>query len=309
MTTQASTSRAHRQQIISQRSYIDHIPNVSSTVRTELTITSNKDTKNIILTSTRPIFNPTARDSDGEVLSIIPTEYSNVLLDPHTKSSAKEDAASGAKSQPTSLDESVVWIKLPHKKALEKKSHKIITLEHEYETKTTREIKFAIQPADEHPISYTFTKPDDYEFKNGVILVNGTKFSIKGDRCAKYCRIHETSKSLTITPHAGVKPMEFRCSTVPKLQIMLPPILLFLFLGISSWFMFSLTVSECGTSMLEPHFQSLLDKRIEIYLFIIAISLVLPRLVSNVYIRYQVWGTTGLVVVICVIGLLLPCNL
>ncbi len=303
MTTQASTSRTHRQQIISQRSYIDHIPNVSSTVRTELTITSNKDTKNIILTSTRPIFNPIARDSDGEVLSIIPTEYSNVLLDPHTKSSAKEGAASEAKSQPTSLDKSVVWIKLPHEKPLEKKSHKIITLEHEYETKTTREIRFDIQPANEHPISYTFTKPDDYEFKNGVILVNGTKFSIKSDRCAKYCRIHETSKSLTIIPHAGVKPMEFRCRTTPKMQIILPPIFLFAFLYFSSSFML-LLVSENNANMFEPYFQSLLDKRIEIYLFIIAISLVLPRLVSNVYIRYQVWGTTGVVVVICVIGLL-----
>ena len=317
MKTQIGTSRVHRQQVISQRSYIEHIPNVSSTVRTELTITSNKDTKNIILTSTRPVFNPIARDSDGEVLSIIPTEYSSALLDAYAKNPAKEDVASSAELQSTSPDESVVWIKLPHEKSLKEKTHKTITLEHEYETKTTRKIRFSIQPANEHPISYTFTKPDDYEFKNAVILVDGLSLCIKDARLAKYCQVHETSKSLTIVPYKGVKPMEFRCNTAPKLQIMLPPALLSLFLGLSSTFMLSLVLSECYNGTLVPYlqnllglyFQNLLKKQVEIYLFIIAISFVMPRLVSNVYIRYHIWVATGVVVLMCVFGMLSSCKL
>lgn len=302
MTTQIGVPDRNRQRIITQRSYIEHIPNIRSTVRTELTIESSKPAKNIILTSTRPVFNPTAHDSDGEMLSIIPSEYSSVLLDAYTKQSAKKGTIDNSGPRQTNSGESVVWIKLPHGKTLERKAHRTITLEHEYETKTTGKIKFYIQPADDHPISYTFTKPDDYKFKKAMIFADGAKFDIKDERCAKYCRIQETSHSLTIMPRAGIKPLLFKCNTDPKPQIIRPPIFIFLFLYFAALFMVMLSWEN--NAALAQQFHNLLDKQIEIYVAIMAISFVLPRLVSNVYIRYHVWIVMGTTISTCVVGLL-----
>ena len=290
-------------QVLRQRYFIDHNPNSKTLLIEEYTIIGNtkEGVDNIILQFRDFLPNLSVFDSDGERLPVMPNNYTKILI----KRWIKEASDDRKKYLKMILDEmetqksQLIWIKLPKGKKLEKNESKIINLEYNAKKQKDKIMELNLLENKNHRIFYVIKYPKDHILGNkkmDLTLADGRKENRNGWEKHANDKMYfvETNDSIVISVKPNLPtPVTLRYKFSPAPRIVLFPITMIAFLTLSSVYL--LALSWCtGPEMCAPLnllFPSdpslLLNRTVEIGAAIIATSLVLPRLISDSYIRHK----------------------
>lgn len=289
--------------ILRQRFFIEHDVDSKTFCTEEYTLMSkHNDISNIILTMDKFLPNLKIYDSDGEELSIMTNKHVKSLIEYKiNKSDVNRKVLKNILRQFENREIFIIWIKLPPSKILVEDQIKIINLKYitNEENKKRKEFLLVIPSNKNHMLFYTIKKPLEHDFKKQNIFIKnkqGKEVEIKNNDEHKQDYFHEnnTHDSLIITPRSKTKnQIKIHYKFKPKHKIILPSTLSVLFLSLISTFFIFLNYcqlsSDCGSISLFQHWFILLDKKFEITGFVIAASLILPRLVTNPLIRYKLF--------------------
>ena len=284
--------------ILRQRYFIDHTPNAQKLIREEYTIQSNENgVVDIVLQFSQFLPNLSVYNSSKNKLVIMTNQYTQALLIGVAKTSPPLIAQklNSILVQMNNEKTYIIWIKLD--KPLNTEETTIIELEYDAQKTDTRDrLLLTVNPVP-HNVFYTIKKPEDYTFNKTKIHSldeNGT-LETKDSWNKKHQTLmhsNETQDSVTLTSKTGQdKIILLTYSFRPKNEIIALPAAVVVFLSLFGFIIIAFQpcyFDENCVSSLDLGIKSLLDSRLQIAIFLITASLVLPRLVKNDTIRFRI---------------------
>lgn len=284
--------------ILRQRIFVNHTPKAQKMISEEFTINSNTDNvSNIVLQFTKFLPNLTAYDESGDVLPLMTNELTRAMISDWGDRSSDEmrTELNQLLDEMESQSIYVVWIKLPTNKIMSKDSNMVLKLEYDVEINNDGRNLTILISSVSHNVFYTLTKPEDYNFQTTQIIWYDNKDKMQSidswdkDRQDKLYS-NKTHDAITLTSKPEIKQaLILNYSFFPKKSIIILPVIGVMFLiSFSSYF---LSLQLCHVDehcILVITKTKMMEKSLEIGIFIITASLVLPRLVHNHLIRYGV---------------------
>ena len=274
-------------EILRHRIFISHDPKKQQSITHEYTIKSKRDDlTNIIILQDEFLPNLLVHDSDGSILPIMTTNETLQLFEYFlTQESGKSpQTIQRIYDKMISNELHVIWIKIPRNRSLENNEIRAIRLSYSPHQPSKSESVLKIQIKKQpHPLYYTLFTPDEFDFDNiryGSIKNNNMIYSqIQPDHVEKFKTFDSNLFRISVNIEDS---FEIKYSFKPKptsiapmrigaaALLFLPSILLAL-----KYIVFWNEPSDLG----------IFTKHVEIGLFVIGGSLILPQLTSNHTIR------------------------
>ena len=190
----------------------------------------------------------------------------------------------------------LIWIKIPPNKKLQPNEVRIINLTFEVREINNRfrnRIYLDVSSNLPFPVFWIFKKPDDYNMTNQYChiiednkLKNRTTWKEGNNKLFYY---DNTYNNATIIVKSDQTHLLVSYSFIPKPSIITLPTASIVLLTSFSLFLIGIQnyANDVGYDDLPLLFENLLDRNIELSLFIVSSSLVIPRFISNIEIRHS----------------------
>lgn len=279
-----------KMKILRQRLFVSHEHKDQRSMVSEYTIKSKKSRlENIIIILDRFMSNLMVTDNDGHGLPIMTTKDAQKLIQYFIETSHGEKRAryEDLSSKIRSGQIHVVWIKIPKNRAMAKNEIRTFTLT--YAPQRTGSALSIRVNRQQYPLYYTLFTPDEFDFKNTryQTIKDGTVESSgkKPEHVQKF-RTYD-SDVFRIMPDFGDN-FEILYSFKPSSDSSMPT-------KIGLWTLAGLAAAVLALKHIvfwgEPPDIMLFSRHIEIGLFTIGGSLLLPQLASSrsVRSRYTKW--------------------
>ena len=263
--------------------FIFHL-NDKRDISVEYSIKSNrKELTNIIIMTEAFLPNLTVRDENNHVLPVLSRRELMGLFDQFEVNEPGLDKLEDFYSEMESKGLHLIWIKLPKEKSMADKEIRTITLHYSpYPQLALNSIfKLTVQ-SKPYSLYYNFISPDEFNF--GKIKYN----YLENDKIKQnsqppaHARQFRTNNSISLQIPSGSPDFEIEYSFRPK-----PNTTASLKVGV--WFLSVLSslilAWNLGISLNYLPASELFDKQIEIGLFVMGGSLILPPLIANQGIR------------------------
>jgi hypothetical protein len=285
-------------EVLRQRLFLDHSPEVKTFVNDEYTIRSNNSKlTNIILEYPDFLPNLTVFDSDGEELPILPKAYVKTLIQIWINRS-KDDEKTQFENLLSDIEDGkkyLIWIKLPEDKKLKMNEIKVFTLQYSAQKEESRDEDYILKiiSPNLHSVYHIIKVPEDYTFSNQKIILHDTegkqrKIKKSWKKHKDVINVAETHDSLSINPNPKItKTISLTYSFKPKWPITSFPYSVIAFLSISAGYVAYLDFCPDCTFLVFQGSELLLQKQFEISLAVVGASLVLPRLIKNDFVRHS----------------------
>ena len=284
-------------EILRIRYFLEHNHKQITNIESELTIKSNKkdkDLDNIFLELNNFSSNLKVIDSEGTEYPIMRNKDTITLLEIMNEKEKSENIASLIQDI-KNMKRFVIWIKIPPNKKLQ--SNEIRVMHIFYDTtkinERSKHIFIYISSSLPFPIFWIFKKPNDYNItKQNCYTIKDKKLTnkkswkdIKNDlfyytnttyTSTVFVRSHQTDLILSYSfkPQAAI-------ITIPTASIVL----------LVSFSLFLIIVQNFGAGenygISSSLVEDVLERRIELSLFIISLSIIIPRFIANVEIRHS----------------------
>lgn len=295
-------------EIIRTRNFLEHSPDQITSVRTEYTIRnidSQRSLDNIFLVYDKFLPNLHVTDSENIEYPIMSNSDTLNLLEHDGKD---DDMARNMLSLVKECKKYVIWIKIPPNRKIQPNETRLLHLGYEKKKNVKHSPKhrnvpilLRIKPRKRSSVHFTLKKPKDYYIPVPESTKKGSnkKTSIRDDPSFHY---DETDTSLTFFVESDLDAVVSYKPHV-KRSVMLFPAASFAMLTILA--MALLLASACLDSTLPaaPYcstspFLAIADHKIELLIFVVSSSLVIPQLFPNVVIRNR-WSYVYLVPITC----------
>ena len=286
-------------EILRQRLFISHDQKKQQSITSEYTIISKRrDLTNIIILQDKFLPNLVVRDNDGSILPVMTTNDTQQLLKYFLKQESGEiqQKTRHIYDKIVSNELHVIWIKIPETKSLTENEIRIITLSYSPHQPdklgSILKMKIKKQP---YPLYYTLFTPDEFDFdktRYGIIKNNQMNYSQSQPDHVEKFKTHD-SKLLRISSDIE-DGFEIKYSFKPKSTSIAP-------IRIGAIALLSLPTVFLVLRYLvfwnDPPDLDIFAKHVEIGLFVIGGSLILPQLTSNPLIRtkYKWWYLTSII--------------
>lgn len=279
-------------EIIRERLFVSHSSSEQGNVTIEYTIRSNEDRlTNLFFIFDKMLPNLRVRDEHDGNLAMMPTKYVLLLLEDFV---GKSDD-----SQKTILNDTIekinqghlyiIWVKIPKNNSFSKNEIRAITLHYSSRAESGSDnplLSIGVKNKP-HPLYYTLYKPDDYDFgfqRYTTLSSDGIKISDTAPDFvdstmtsnSKLLRINSKSKSNFVLFYSFIPTMR---ATAASLFGFVTLFTLGMIANIAHVLIF---IQPTLSNVLQI---DLLTKNTEIGIFLIAGSLILPRLTNNDSIR------------------------
>ena len=275
-------------EVLRQRLFISHDHKGQKNIVHEYTIRSKIDgLSNIIILSEKFLPNLLAHDEKGNTLSIMPSKYVNALLRMHIneKQGYEKRKLEAIMSKINNDQLHLIWLKLSKDTILQKNEFKTITLTYAPKIRDPNFIfKMKIKNLP-FPLYYTLYTPEDFDFdKTRYIYIKDDDF-VSNYTKPNFVEMFKTYNSNMIRivskkSFSFIIEYSFRPTGHSTIATIIGLVTLSFLAGIllvTKWIIF-------------PHYSyhfDVLEKHVEIGLFVIGASLILPRLTSNDSIRIR----------------------
>jgi hypothetical protein len=310
-------------EILRQRFFIDHSSKAKTFVTEEYTIISHRnDITNIILQFPNFLPNLKVYDGQGHEVTVMPNTYTRALIESWAEENSSEQSpVNQLLEQMNNHYVYVIWVKLNEENTLMNNDTIILNFEYSAEKeekkknenpkekRKPRDLILKIYPS-RHSIFYIIKKPEDFDFyKRNIIWCDGNHVKHRINNWSRdkqdLLYVTETTDSISLTtksenPHR----IWLNYSFIPKTEIIaIPSIAAFLLAGfaIYLWMMQACSLDPLCVDTLDADIKSILGRRLEVGIFIITSSLILPRLVNNMVIRHRLLVAIGVPILFSVL--------
>ncbi len=282
-------------EIIRIRNYLTHNHKQITKIKQEYTIRSNKSlgfVDNVFLAFNGFLPNLKVNDSEGTEYPIMPNSDLRLLLE------AKLDDGEDVK---TLLDDInahkifVIWIKIPPNKKLSANETRILYVNYENKKipgKLASNFVFLNVSADlSFPVFWIFEKPKDYDITSqyAYTIIDNKLKNIESWKKSKSFHYDNTVESSGIIVKPESDNVVICYSFRPKPAIVALPAASILLLISFSAFLILIQHMTAGGYEFPSHIKQLLDYKIELSIFVISSSFIIPRFVSNPEIRHNLF--------------------
>ena len=272
-------------EILRQRLFISHDHKEQRSIMSEYTIKSKKNKlTNILIMSDKFLPNLLVHDENGSVLPVMTTRDVKKLITYFIeKKSNDAQKLEQINSKIETEELHMIWIKIPKNKSLNKNEIKTITLNyssHYGNPKSVLKMSIKKQP---YPLYYTLFIPDEFDFgKTQYSFIKDGKIRQSAKRPEHIQKFKTYNSNLfriiSDNPHS----FEILYSFKPASASVAPTMIGFIGLvGLSS----AMVILKYIVYLGDPPNVGIFAKQIEIGLFIIGGSLLLPQLTNNYAIR------------------------
>ena len=310
-------------EILRQRFFIDHSSKAKTFITEEYTIISHHDNvKNIILQFPNFLPNLKVYDGKGHEITVMPNSYTRALIESWAEENTSEqNTINHLIEQMNNHQVYIIWVKLNEEKALKNEETMILNFEYSAEKdekkqndnpkerRKPRDLIIKIYPS-LHSVFYIIKKPEDFDFyKRAIIWCDENHITHRIDNWSSdkqdllYVTETTDSTSLTTKPENPYR-IWLNYSFIPKNEtIAIPSIAAFLLAGfaIYLWVMQQCDLDPLCVTTLDNNVKSILSKKLELGIFIITSSLILPRLVNNMVIRHRLLIAIGVPILFSVL--------
>ncbi len=274
-------------EVLRERFFISHDHEKQHNIAREYTIRSKKEKgvlTNLIFLSDEFLPNLIVEDDVGKMLSVMPTAYVKTLLNMYLKKSSGIEREKLqiliSKIQKNKLY--LVWVKIPQSCGLIKNEIRNIVLRHSINSKNNSDknnLTMSVKNKS-YPLYYTLYAPNDFDFKKTLYSIEKNKVLISTAICPDYVEEFETYNSKLFRINSELESsFEIIYAFKPTPQATVASRFGFTILSCFGILMiYALYTFEISNF----HF---LQKHVEIGIFIIAGSLLLPQLTNNDSIR------------------------
>jgi len=273
--------------IVRERLFIQHDYQKQRGIVAEYTIRSNRDDlSNLIFLSEDFLPNLLVVDESNSVLSVMPSDYVNTLLDIYynDSSGAEKDKIGSLISKIQDNKLHLIWVKIPEKSKLVENEIRTITLSYS-STQAKKEPVLRMKVKNKnYPLYYTLYTPSDFDFektqydylKRGQIVSTHTR--------PEYVETFRTYNSRLFRIVSDIESgFEISYSFKPTTQSTMATKIGLITLSLLG---FAVLVLKLAVHYGGMQFD-ILEKEVEIGLLTIGGSLVLPQLTGNDSIRMQ----------------------
>ena len=274
-------------EIIRQRLFISHDQKKQQSIKNEYTIKSKiDDLTNIIIMQDEFLPNLVVHDNDGSVLPVMTTNDILRLLQ-HSSTHESEEHQKIIEHICTNITLNklhIIWIKIPKNRSLSKDEIRIITLNysqhHPDKSEPMLQMKIKKQP---HSLYYTLFTPDEFDFDSTMYgSINNNKMVYSQTLPDHVEKFKTFDSNLLRIPEDIEDGFEIKYSFKPKPASIVPmQIGAIALLLLPSIFL----VLRYLVFWNDPPDLDIFAKHVEIGLFVIGGSLILPQLTSNHSIR------------------------
>lgn len=300
-----------RYEVLRIRNFLQHSPDQITEIRSEYTIRNNGDKglQDIFILSSNFLTNLHVVDSENVEYPLMTNSDTEKLLEFQSKD---DEAYRDLLRKVQKREKYLIWIKIPPNRKMEPDETRLIYLDYEakipskpdlglldkmkqYFRIRNKPILLHIEHENQFSVFFTLQKPKDYHIKPSDVcdVDRGTVISTRDGVDLPY-RYDETDAGLTlyIKPNSNIV---LSYSPHVKPSVMMFPVFsilaLILFAGFLSAIPYMLDVDLPGLisgtvpSLPVLQLQTIHDHRIELSIFVISSSLVIPQLIPNVAIR------------------------
>ena len=284
-------------EILRIRHFLEHNHKQITNIDLELTIKSNRKDRgidNIFLESNNFLPNLKVIDSEGIEYPIMRNKDTITLLEIMSEKEESENIASLIQDI-KNMKRFLIWIKIPPNKKLQPNEVRVIHMF--YDTpkinKSSRHIFIDISSNLPFPIFWILKKPNDYNItKQNCYTVKDNKLtnkkSWKDTKNDLFYYTHTTyTSTVFVRPHQNNLILSY--SFKPQAAIItIPASSMVLLVSFSLFLIIVQNFGACekygiSSSLVED----LLERKIELSLFIISLSVIIPRFITNVEIRHS----------------------
>lgn len=271
-------------EILGQRLFISHDQSRQQSIVSEYTIKSNDDKlTNIIIAQSKFRPNLIVRDNDGSVLPVMPEGHVMQLLDEYL---AKESESGKEQMQEVcnrmmSGELHLIWIKIPKAKAFQMDEIRTITLNYSAQETDQESIKMRVNRQG-IPLEYALFTPDEFDFDKteyGIVKDGKIRYGHRPPSHVEKIKTYN-SNSFRISPDMK-ETFEISYSFRPKSTSINP-------IRIGAYTLTLIPLALLITRALfwnNPPDMDIFARHVEIGLFIIGGSLIVPQLTDNQTIR------------------------
>ena len=284
-------------EILRVRNFLEHNHKQITNIESEFTITSNKKNgtiDNIFLTFHNFLPNLKIVDSEGTEYPIMSNTDTKMLLEIMQEKNDSEELArliQDVKGRKIFL----IWIKIPPNKKLLSNETRILHLyfDNTKINKSGKRILLDVSSNLSFPVFWIFKKPTDYNITNQISytvkdekLTNKKSWKNTRDGSFYYADTERTS-TLLVKPNQDKLIISY--SFKPKASIiMLPMTSIVLLVSFSSFLIVVQNSAAYGWYWISPSLaENLLERKIELSLFIVSLSLIIPKFIVNAEIRHS----------------------
>ena len=273
--------------ILRVRHFLEHNHEQITKIESEYTVQCTKDVEvdNIFLTFKNFLPNLKIRDSEGTEYPIMTNPNTKLLLDIMKEENQDVDKLI---QQINKHKIFLIWIKIPPHKKLKPNEVRILYINFENEKNTNKKNMITINVSSDlpFPVFWIFKKPKDYNIKDQYCYrIDNNKFKNKMSWKKKVDGVfyyENTPISSTLLIHANQKHVTISYSFTPKISRIALPIASTLLLTSFSLFLIIVQLNE----ELSITFNNVLEHNLELALFIVSSSFIVPRFISNIEVRH-----------------------
>lgn len=285
-------------EVLRIRYFLEHNSKQITCVESEFTIKSNRKEKpvdNIFLTFERFLPNLNVVDAEGTKYPIMTNKDTLTLLEIMKEKSQDSQHISQIMQDVRNRKIFLIWIKVPPNKKLQPNEVRILYLNFKnkkIDSSSQNHIFLNVSSDLPFPVFWILKRPIDFKIANQkyYIIENNKLSSEKSwtDNANDIFYYNDTADSSSIF----VKPYQANIlisySFKPNQDIIVLPITSISLLII---FSMSLIIAQIHTIYSDYHtlklVEDLLDRKIELSLFVVSVSLVIPRFITNPVIRHK----------------------
>ena len=275
-------------EILRQRLFISHDSKSQRNIVNEYTIRSKKDNlTNLIFISKNIMPNLLVEDNKRNILPVMPTDYTRKLLE-HFLKEGTSDQKKKLEYIISEISENrlhLIWIKLPKHEALESNEVRTFTLSYSpvYNAAISNPFFVIKIKKQSYPLYYSLITPNEFDFNQTLYLVwrsQSLRLTTKGPECVEKMRIYNSN---VFRLSSNVDSFAIVYSFKPTYEATLSTkIGVGVLVGLAALsFLLSFVLSSANLEKINSDYQ------IQIALFIIGGSLLLPQLTNNNAIRRQ----------------------
>lgn len=271
--------------MLKQRLSVSHEPDRRTSVEFECTIRSAVDgQRNVIFLLDEKFSNLKVVDGAGVNMPVMPDEFAkNLILDYMHDSDVWRSVLRDMKSEIDAKNLHPVWIQIPQDRAMKKDESRVFTITYLPPVADPRPELITWIRQKEYPLYYTLFSPPGFRFgKERYYLNDGNKIMLISGTPKQIQKItaHNSIEFRQVSEFNGLMEVRYSFSPTPvaatPTKIGLVTLTSIAGTTLASWVL----------SLLIPSIDSTMFSRgIEIGLFTIGGSLILPQLASNSYVR------------------------
>ena len=275
-----------RVEILRERIFLAHDPRSQNDIVIEYTFRSKvSGLSNIFFIFDKILPNLLATDESGSKLSIMPTKYALSMLHKHSGDSDSERRTTKSVMQKIrDGDLHVLWLNTPNDRKIAMNEVRTISLRYSSRIRPAlpRSRLHIIVKRMPHPSYYTLYKPQGFDFNFKKYVDFGSKKSKDGWPPEQVDEIDTSDSKLLVMRSRLERGFALVYSFGPTLQAKAASLL-------GLYLLSAVGAAVCFLKYASPYLgvgqPSLLDKQVEIGIFLVAGSLILPRLTESDSIR------------------------